>query len=213
VLTLYAITDKRPKLPGLKAMRVGPAWVVVARAKEKSVPTPTLLKAYDRVVRRIAGAVPALLPFRYGSMARDEEDVAHLLAPVTSSIAGALDRTRDCVQFTLRVHGEAGKKKKKKKVKTAKVEGGPGTRWLAARREALRVPEIDPVTERTAPYVREVRSERHAPPRHLATVYHLVPRREVRPWRAALEEGVLALDGVTITTSGPWPPYAFAELP
>jgi hypothetical protein len=212
VLTLYAITDKRPALSGLRVLKVGAAFVVARVEREKkSPPTPALLKAYDRIVRRIARAVPAALPFRYGSTARDDHDVVGLVAPLAPSIARALERTRGCVQFTLRVKGEPAKKKKN--ARTTKADGGPGTRWLAARREALRVPEIDPVTERTAPFVREVRCERHHPPRHLATVYHLVPRSDVRRWRTALEAGSGELEGVTITTSGPWPPYAFAELP
>jgi hypothetical protein len=44
-------------------------------------------------------------------------------------------------------------------------------------------------------------------------VYHLVPKKNVKKWRAAVEEGSALLDRVTLTTSGPWPPYAFAELP
>jgi len=218
IITLYAITDARPKIAGLHSSKLGKAWIVFGRSRtKKAEPTPTSLRAYDRVVRRIARVVPALLPFRFGSLVRDEDELASLLLPLAASITTALARTRGCVQFTMRVHGERKKRSVKKR-----ASGGPGTRWLARRREALRVPEIDPVIEETKELSREVRYERQelrrkkeegTSPPHLATVYHLVPKECARAFRAAVGEAEKKLDGVSIKTTGPWPPYAFAELP
>ena len=52
-----------------------------------------------------------------------------------------------------------------------------------------------------------------APPR-LVTVYHLVDRRPLRAWRAVVARVLpsLARQGIVVTVSGPWPPYAFAEI-
>ncbi len=209
-LTLYAITDAKPKRAlgkQLRSLKLGKAWVVVGRNAPLEA-TPEALVAYDRVIRSIALDVRALLPFRFGSTARDEDDLATLLAPFAASIERALARARDAVQFTLRVHGSPPKPRR---TKTSKRK--TGTAWLEERREALRVHEIDPVTERTTRFVRDTRSERKARGDHIATVYHLVPKKNVKKWWAAVEEGSRLLQGVTLTTSGPWPPYAFAELP
>jgi hypothetical protein len=69
------------------------------------------------------------------------------------------------------------------------------------------------VTEATAAYVRASRAERHDRPPLLASVYHLVPKAKVRAYRAALARATRELSRVDVRTSGPWPPYAFAELP
>jgi gas vesicle protein GvpL/GvpF len=215
-LYLYAIVGTRPRgalgvgiaKKKLRALRVGRMHVVVERAPAPAVSRTTLL-GHDRVVRRIARLCPGLLPFRFGSVATDEGALADLLAPFSSSIERALERTSGCVQFTLRVHGEPMPKVRRGPDRRV----GPGTRWLTERREARRVPEIDAVTRATAPWVREMRFERHDRPPLLASVYHLVPRANVSAWRAATREAERDLVGVTIRTSGPWPPYAFAELP
>jgi len=72
-----------------------------------------------------------------------------------------------------------------------------------------RVPEIAALTEETRPFVRAVRVERRD---HFATVYHLVERSAVRAWRAAVARALARLGSIRVTTTGPWPPYAFAEL-
>ena len=80
------------------------------------------------------------------------------------------------------------------------------------RLRAHRVPEIDAVTTATKPFVRASRAQRHDRPPLLASVYHLVPRADVRKYRAALAASSKMLDGVRVDATGPWPAYAFAEI-
>ncbi len=225
-LYLHAIVGARPRealgagLAGgpLRIVRAGGAFVIVERAAAPE-PTAKNLRAHDRIVKRIAAATPAVLPFRFGSVAEGATALRTMLEPVAPAIAKALELVSQCVQYTLRVYrtpasptraaasGRGGGRGR------AKQPVGPGTRWLDARLRARRVPEIAPVTEATAALVRSSRVERHDRPPLVASVYHLVPRRDVARYRAALRRAASELSGVDVRTTGPFPPYAFAELP
>jgi hypothetical protein len=91
--------------------------------------------------------------------------------------------------------------------------GGPGTRYLDARRASLgdprALPEVRRVLDALAPLVRGERRERHDRPPLIASVYHLVGRDSLEGYRTAVESAARAA-GVRVTSSGPWPPYAFA---
>lgn len=215
-LYLYALVDELPSGPlgkglargALSLVRVGRIHVVVERA-EAVDPTPEAVLAHDRVVRRIARASAgraAVLPLRFASTASDRAALEAMLAPVAGAALRAFDRVRGAVQFTLRVTGERATPPKPAR------GAGPGTKWLAKRLAAQRVPEIDPLNEATRPFVRETSVVRHDRPPLIASVYHLVAREDVRRWRAAVSRSSSELDRVRVTSTGPWPPYAFAEL-
>lgn len=223
-LYLYAIVDAPLRgalgkgIAGhpLTSVRIGKTYVVVEELEvaknEAEAPSMASIVAHDRVVRRVArasvrsmGGAGAVLPLRFASTATNRAAIRKLLAPISGEIAAALERVRGAVQFTLRVTGTPARPPKLPR------NAGPGTRWLTARVNAQRVPEIDPLAEATRPFVREARIERHGPPPLLASVYHLVAREDVRRWRLALGRSMGDLD-VHITMTGPWPPYAFTEL-
>jgi hypothetical protein len=65
------------------------------------------------------------------------------------------------------------------------------------------------VLDALAPLVRGERRERHDRPPLIASVYHLVGRDSLEGYRTAVESAARAA-GVRVTSSGPWPPYAFA---
>lgn len=208
-LYLYAIVKEKPRSLGtglgrgkLEIVRAGKFFVVAQRGSAPQ-PTTAALRAHDRIVRRIEDRVSALLPFRFGTTADDARHLASLVAPVAKLVGKNLALVRGCAQYTLRVHGDASPR--------PAARGGPGTRFLAALVEARRVPEIEPVLEAIAPFVRASRVERHDRPPLLASVYHLVPRSKAGAYREALTRSAAALD-VAIRVTGPFPPYAFAEL-
>lgn len=214
-LYLYAIVDRQPRdraLLGsgiarrkLSLIRAGGVFVVVEPAEAREV-TARALVAHDRVVRRIAKLVPSVLPLRFGSTAPDRAAVQALIGPLARSIPRALERVRDAVQLTLRVRGRPSPP-------VIPPRAGPGTRWIAQRLARQQVPEIAVVTDATRALVREARAERHEGRPYFASVYHLVGRDDVRAWRRALARAIAELPrGVSVTTTGPWPPWAFAEL-
>jgi hypothetical protein len=219
-LYLYALVERRPD-PGvrlgrglargaLSVVRVGRACAVVENAGVPE-PTPESVVAHDRVVRRLTRLFPAVLPFRFGTIASDLATLRGLVAPFGERLDEAFDRVRGATQFTIRVTGPAAPPTKRD------PRGGPGTRWLTERLASQRIPEARCVIEATKPWVRETRTERRpAPgqgPASLGTVYQLVAREDVRAWRRALAGALGELPrGVTATVTGGWPPYAFAEL-
>lgn len=205
-LALIAIVEGRPSAPlpaALVTIRVGGARVIAARASDEPDVTRALV-AHDRAVRRVARSHRAVLPLRFGVTAPDRAAVVRLVEPLDRVLEQAFDRVRDAVQFTLRIAGRP-------RPSRAPKDAGPGTRWLAARVAAERVPELAPLTEATAPFVRERREERRRRAGFFATAYHLVPRDAVRAWRRAVRASEPHLR-VALTVTGPFPPYAFAEL-
>ncbi|MCW5817256.1 MAG: GvpL/GvpF family gas vesicle protein [Labilithrix sp.] len=231
-LYLYAIVGEEPaRLPrGTEVVRAGRAWVVVAR---RAAPAVTLENAvaHDRVVQQLARACDAVLPLRFGGTIASEAALRKKLAPLAGPIREALARVRGAVQMTMRVSGqeaahvddrpEEGPQKRVRSAPSASREGrvgggapdddqGPGARYLARKVAAERVPEIAPITQATRERVRAARIERKRTERSFATVYHLVDKGELRAWRRIVR--ATSIEGVTVTVSGPWPPYAFAEL-
>jgi hypothetical protein len=213
-LTLYAIADVRPRgalgkgLGGkpLSVVRAAGAHVVIERAPPAQV-SARALRGHDRIVRRVTRAAPAVLPVRFGTSVSDARALSALLEPLSSALSSALDTVRGCVQYTLRIRGRAAAPP------SPDPHAGPGARFMAQRMASRRAPEIDPVTKATKPWVRASRIERADRKDLLATVYHLVSRADSRTYRAALSKSLLSIRSVTVTTTGPWPAYAFADLP
>lgn len=192
-LYLYAVIDEEPPSleEPLRLVCCGELLIVVG--EEVPALTPENLAAQDAVVRRLN--LPAVLPIRFGEKVRDEEELCKLLKPRGPALAEALERVRGCDQMTLRAFGDPAP--------PPELQGGPGTRYLEARRRAYSLPEIEPLLERLRPLVRAERIERKEQGKLLGTVYHLVRREDVPAYREAAQ-------GQGVAVSGPFPPYAFA---
>lgn len=199
-LYLYAVIGEEPAEPlgpGLRLIRCGDLRVVAGEAELKV--TPENLAAQDAVVRGLS--VTAVLPIRFGEKVQDEEELRKLLKPRGSDLLAALEKVRGCEQMTLRVFGEPAP------LPEPVEEGGPGTRYLEARRREIErshsLPEIEPLLDRLRPWVKAERIERKEQGKLLGTVYHLVRREDVPAYKEAMKDH-------RVTLSGPFPPYAFA---
>ena len=173
------------------------------------------LRAHDGSVRRLAAASSALLPARFGSVAGDERELCEALRPRLAALREGLRTVRGCEQMTLRFSRleTAAAAEAVSLPELSAAGGGPGTRYLDARRASAgdprALPEVGRVLDALAPLVRGERRERHDRPPLIASVYHLVGRDSLDDYRTAVESAARAA-GVRVTTSGPWPPYAFA---
>lgn len=221
MLYLYALVDEEPTEPlgegiagePLRLAR-GAVASVVGDLPERPTPDRERLEAQDAVVRRLAGRFGAILPARFGEAFADEHALAVRLEPRAADVAAALALVRGCVQMTLRVFGEPGIDPEAK----TEPAGGPGTRYLAARRRAgeraRSLPEIDPLRAALRPLLRAERIERHeAGGPLLGTAYHLIPRAQAAAYLDVLEAERPLLGGRRVAATGPWPPYAFAPEP
>src|SRR3954468_24085342 len=229
VIGLYAIAQGAPaggqgaQGEELRRLRCGALELVTGAA-----PPPLSeadLRAHEAAVRAIAGACGSCLPARFGAAAADEESLLSLLGAREPELAAglalgrgraqmslrgarepelaeALALVRGREQMTLRVHVPAG-------AVAAGNEGGPGTRYLAERRRARAVPELDPLRAALAAWIRAERVERHGGETGLlASAYHLVDRGSAAAYQDAVEATPLA--GLRASVTGPWPAWAFA---
>jgi hypothetical protein len=208
-LYLYAIVAEEPAraVRGVAFVRAGGAWVAVARTTVPTLSVETAIE-HDRVVRAVARVSDAVLPLRFGMSAGSERELVKKLAPVRAGIRDALKRVRGAVQLTMRVRG----RELSEKARTARATKGtgPGARFLGRKLAAEQVPEIEPLTEALSPYVRDTRIERLAVGESFASVFFLVEREKLAAWRRVVR--ATSIPHVTWQITGPWPPYAFAEL-
>jgi len=217
ILYLYALVDEDPAgslgegIAGepLRLVHLGGLSAVVGDLPERPRPDREVLERQDAVVRRLAERFEAILPARFGEVFADEPALAGRLASREREMTEALARVRGCVQMTLRVFGEPEATELE-----AEDEGGPGSRYLAARRReaerARSLPEIEPLREALRPLLRAERIERAGAGPLLGTAYHLVLRGQDGAYREALEIARERIGGRRVAATGPWPPYAFA---
>jgi hypothetical protein len=202
VIQLYAIVDAPP--PEWRALPVGAAWAVVAAREAAPEPSEAALREHDARVRAIEAHVGAILPARFATLAADERDLIERLAPRADALAAALAEVAGRVQMTLRLFASGASA-------PAAVEDAarPGTSWLRTRARAAQIPELDRIRAVLGRWVKREHVERHDTPPLVASVYHLVAREDA----AAYAEAARAIAEWGVRASGPFPPYAFAEVP
>jgi hypothetical protein len=188
--------------------------MVVAAGRMPAAPAPTApaLRRHDAVVRRLARAVPAVLPMRFGTAVPDLASLDRLVAARAPALRGALARVKGREQMTLRVFGARAALRP---APAPPVGRGPGTRYLAARHRPWRraAPVVAQLRAGLGGLIHEERVEPSQAPPLLASVYHLVERGRSRAYRRAVREVACRLDDVRVISSGPWAPYAFAPEP
>jgi hypothetical protein len=221
LLYLYAVVDEAPRGDvgrGLRRERLvvlpGRAFQVIAGEMDRAPePAPGALRRHDAVVRRIAAAVDAILPMRFGSVVPDQAAARRLLRPRARELAGRLGEVRGHEQMTLRLFDRRGPARRRPApgAPLARRRSGPGTRYLAQRRPRHLggAPELDPIRSLLEGLVADERVQRHATPPLVASVYHLVPRARRAQYRTRIARAAARLAPMRLTVSGPWPPYAF----
>ena len=216
---LYALLSAPPAGPAgigvcaepLRTVVAGGLVALVGDVTAPPAPSAATLRAQDALLRRVAAGLDAILPARFGTLVADDTALADALERRRLELAGALDRVAGCEQMTLRVWGET-----RAVLAPAQTGGqGPGTRYLAARRDAhehaARVAELAPLRPGLDGFVRGERVERHDRPPLLATVQHLVPRGAGARYVQVVDAAREALVPWRVSVTGPWLPYAFGE--
>lgn len=184
----------------LQAIHVGQLDAIVGRVRATPEPTDRNLHRYARTMSALWRRTPALLPVRFGTSARDVEDLREMVRDREPVIRRSLRAVRHRAQMTVRVvtsHSDP----------PATIERSSGTSYLRSRQRERAVPAFTPVRAAVRRWVREERVEKH---HGVASIYHLVPRGSVERYRSALERAAQDA-GVRIIASGPFPPYAFAD--
>jgi hypothetical protein len=174
----------------------------VERVAERPQVSEAALRTQHEIVMRISAYVDDLLPARFGAFV-DDRELEQLLAMRRDVIQQALDLVHGRVQMTIRMRARAAIPSDV----AGSVAPTSGTAYLEARRAAA-VQTLPPGAATMTAAVRHLvsaeRSER-GQGRSAASIYHLIERRHVHQYRAALS----SVESSVITVSGPWPPFAF----
>ena len=161
------------------------------------------LRAQHEIVMRISTHVDDLLPARFGAFV-DDRELEEIVTIRRNVIAEALDLVHGRVQMTIRIREttpSAGRADR-----SGPGTATTGTAYLEARRAAA-VHTVPPdAASMIAAVGHLVAAERSENGKGVASIYHLIDRRHVDEYRAALSD----VPSSIITVSGPWPPFAFA---
>ena len=197
----------------LQAIHVGQLDVIVGQVRAVPEPTPINLRRYDRMMSALWRRMPALLPARFGTTARDVADVKGMVEPRELALRHRLRSVRGRAQMIVRIVqgsgiGDQGSAKPCSPSPVPNPRSPTrGRSYLRARQREHAVPAFDPLRARVRRWVREERMEKRG---DVASIYHLIPAGSAPRYRAALDAAAREA-GVRVIVSGPWPPYAFAD--
>jgi hypothetical protein len=198
---------------GLRPVGGGGTVAIVADRAEAPSLTESALRDHDAVVRRIARAVPAILPVRFGTLVETDRSLIAQLDAWSADLRAALSLVDRREQMTLRLYGRnvAAEPFEPEEFET-KAANNPGTRYLTrlarAQVRSRSAPELAPLRRPLAGIVAAERITRHDAGPLLLTAYHLIPRGKARIYCGILKRHADAL-GLRAAATGPWPPYAF----
>ena len=234
---VYALVDAIPSArPGhglsrpLRIREIGGGFVVVERRADVPPAEFGSLRKHQEIVMRLANAVPAILPVRFGTLL-DDEALDEALAERDQEIRDAFALVRHRVQFTWR---RPAPRRSNKVHDTATHEGysalttgagsdsdadlsgagtgGPGAGAEYLRRVARAANPAPPPAFRTLRDTLHafVIQEKFQPA--LAgmpdTLYQLIEKNAQARYLAMAD--AIVLTNPVFTVSGPWPPFAFA---
>jgi gas vesicle protein GvpL/GvpF len=212
---VFALVDEPPAMRlgrGLRgplaARRLPGGFAIVERRADVPPAAFGTLRTHDAVVTRLAAAVPAILPVRFGTLL-ELEDMQETLADREPDIVEAFDRVRGRVQFTWRAQG-AGRLTLEARRAKAAAQGGagaPGADYLRrAAAKAAPPAAFRAVREKLRPLLAAERYQA-ATASLPNSLYHLVDRASVSRYR--LIARTLASANPALRLSGPFPPFAF----
>ena len=207
---VFALVDRMPASRGrglkgpLTARRVPGAVAIVERRADVPPPAFGTLRKHQAIVSRLAAAVPAILPVRFGTLL-ESEDLEEALEGREREIAEALSRVRHRVQFTWRAG--APKRGRRPAAATAPLSGREYLRRAARAAHPAPPPAFGAVRSQLRSLVVEERCVRGT-----ATLpdslYHLVDRESQERYRE--RANAIARAHPSLAVTGPWAPFAFA---
>jgi hypothetical protein len=214
MLHVYALVRHPASVPDVLGIDDGPLRVVVAGHEVDAVvsdtragivPSEAAILAHARVVEAVAAANESVLPARFAGDLSAEADVGRILVERRERILAALDRVDGCVELGLRVLPAEGD------VRAKAPSGGEYMRTRLG--EVARARHVADTLQRSlAAVARESTSNVLARRDVLLTAAYLVPRGDLERFHAAVKDVERQLSGVTVVSTGPWPPYSFALL-
>jgi hypothetical protein len=209
---IFALVDRAPEgrpgggLGGALSSRAVPGGFAILERRADVPPAEFgTLKTHDAVVARLAEAVPAILPVRFGTL-MEMEEIEEALQDREEEIADAFAVVRHRVQFTWRRAAPGLRTNRRSPTRTARS----GTEYL---RRAAKAAKPAPPAAFKAIHERLrtlIAAERYQPATGSLpdSLYHLVERANASRYRSVAEG--LAQASPALTLTGPFAPFAFA---
>lgn len=197
----------------LRSLRVGRLHVVVEPALRPPRPSLAKLKAQAKIVAALVDAGADLLPVRFGSHVASAGELRQALRARSAELEANLRRTRGCVQMTLRMPAASAVTRTAPAGLTRRA--ATGTEYLRARAATAagrRHPLVAALNRAARPYVKAVRVDGTEEQSVFLRIHHLVPRGRVADYARAIARELARRDASGVSMSGPWAPFAFAEV-
>ena len=218
MIHVYGFVDELRELPRvaglddapLERQRLGDVELVISRSETppaREVSREAVLR-HAEVVEELMHRSEALLPAQLGRTFANEDELAAAVLTRAEDLARGLERVRGCVEFGLRViePKDGGEERERPasasgaeymRARLAEVKGRE--RLLADLHEPLvRLSRANLVTPGTAGVLRAA---------------YLVPKTNVAAFCEAVQRLEAARPELAIVSTGPWPPYSFADHP
>jgi hypothetical protein len=160
-------------------------------------------------MRAIASATPAALPARFGAVVPDLGRVHASVAASGVSFREALRLVSGRDQMTLRMR-VSDKPRLSRTERRSNERAGPGRRYLAARLQGTRLPRDPALRALRRRLSSLVFEERFRLKDDSVTLYHLIERGRSSAYLDIVRAFSARHPHVRLTSSGPFPPYAFA---
>ncbi len=194
MIELVAITDAAgppPERPPLRIVESGRLAALCAPAEEREL-TPEALWEHERLVEALMEQRD-VLPVRYGTRVRDEEEAARAIGEREAELAEALDKVRGAVELSVRVIGD-------------RPPPASGTEFIRGRAE------VAALHERLSLVARDSARRPARAVGELMRAAYLVDRGAVDDFVALVERLQAEADGgLRLLCTGPWPPYSFTS--
>jgi len=187
----------------IEFVKVAGVHAAVERVGRRPPVSEAALRTQHEIVIKIAGAVDAILPVRFGALV-DSRELEAVVSMRLGSIRKTLELVAGRVQMTVRIFASRDANPERDE---SRPRAGGGAAYLdERRRQAAAVPTGD-----AAEISRAVRGlvadERvHSGDGRVKwMLYHLIDRSALPEYRRA----VAPFESSNVAISGPWPPFAF----
>lgn len=215
MLHMYALVRHPAAMPGVRGIDDAPLRtsaaadgidaVVSETRPEPSPPTEAAILAHAQVVEAVAAANDSVLPARFSGAIAGDDELRQRLAGRRDQILQALERVDGCVEIGLRVLAEP---------REDRAQAASGSEYMRRRLDEIARAEqlARNLHEALASAARESSCNVLARRDVVLTGAYLVARADLDDFHTTLREVERNLAGVTLVTTGPWPPYSFALL-
>jgi hypothetical protein len=192
----------------VRSIAIAPFHVIVEEAGGVPRATMANLRRHSAVIASVVDRGRDVLPVRFGTVVSGRSQLRRVVQARQEELSQALERVKGRVQMTVRVPIDEPRA-------AASGSAVRGASYLRARaaleRQRARNPLVRAIQRAAKPFVRASRVEWRAGPPALVSVHHLVARSRIEQYRDAVGQAMQArrAEGAV---SGPWAPFAFAEV-